>query len=263
MVFTKKLEVFSFVLLLLLMLLTLSHNFQFVSAKVIELTDDDFEGRTQAASGGTSGDHFIKFYAPWCGFCQRLAPVWDDLGDLLAGEIVVAKVNVDENTQLSGRFGIKSLPTLIFIRQGKMYRYSGQRTIESLEEFAKGGYAKENAENVPGEPTLWQKILAIVLKYGAIADQEILKLWKQFQSQPYSKILMQDFDHLYKFRKLSVGIVLGLGVAIGLILMSLCWCCCGVSNSQPHRRSVPPSNQLPKAVPKPGNENNLGKNKKE
>lgn len=47
----------------------------------VVLTEANFEHLTQAASGATTGDWFVKFYAPWCGHCQRLAPAWDELAE--------------------------------------------------------------------------------------------------------------------------------------------------------------------------------------
>ena len=57
----------------------------------------------------------IDFYASWCGPCQTLSPVLDELSEKYAGKIDIYKVDVDKEQELSSIFGIRSVPTLIFI----------------------------------------------------------------------------------------------------------------------------------------------------
>ena len=57
----------------------------------------------------------IDFYAPWCGPCKSLSPVLDELAKEYAGRVDIYKVNVDEEEELSAAFGIRSVPTLIFV----------------------------------------------------------------------------------------------------------------------------------------------------
>lgn len=57
------------------------------------LDDSNFEHLTQAATGATTGDWFIKFYAPWCGHCKRLVPAWNELATEVKGRVNVAKVD--------------------------------------------------------------------------------------------------------------------------------------------------------------------------
>jgi thioredoxin 1 len=61
----------------------------------------------------------VDFYADWCGPCQKLGPVLDDFADEHP-EIRVVKVNVDENRDLVGRYGVNGFPTLLVIRDGKV-----------------------------------------------------------------------------------------------------------------------------------------------
>ena len=63
----------------------------------------------------------VDFWATWCGPCQILGPVMEDLGDRYAGRALVAKVNVDEEPDLARRFGVMSIPTVVFLNRGREF----------------------------------------------------------------------------------------------------------------------------------------------
>ena len=62
----------------------------------------------------------VDFWAEWCGPCKMLAPVLDDIATEKAGQIKVAKVNVDQNPELGARYGIQSIPTLLYFVGGEL-----------------------------------------------------------------------------------------------------------------------------------------------
>lgn len=77
----------------------------------------------------------IDFYAEWCGPCKMLAPVLEELSGEYAGKVDIYKVNVDEEEELAMLFGIRSIPTLIFIGQdGTMHRSQGAMGKPQLKE---------------------------------------------------------------------------------------------------------------------------------
>ena len=57
----------------------------------------------------------VDFYAPWCGPCKTLMPILDELAEVYAGKVDIYKVNVESEQQLADEFGIRSIPTLLFI----------------------------------------------------------------------------------------------------------------------------------------------------
>ena len=61
----------------------------------------------------------VDFWAPWCGPCRSLSPIVDEVADELAGKLVVAKCNVDDNQDLAMKFGVMSIPTLVVFKNGE------------------------------------------------------------------------------------------------------------------------------------------------
>jgi len=61
----------------------------------------------------------LDFWAPWCGPCKTVAPILDDLATQYSGKITVAKVNIDDNSDLAMKYGIQGIPTMVFIKRGE------------------------------------------------------------------------------------------------------------------------------------------------
>ena len=77
----------------------------------------------------------LDFWAEWCGPCQMLAPIIDEIAEARS-DIVVGKVNVDEEAELSLRFGIRSIPTLVVMKNGEKVASSiGYQSREEIEKL--------------------------------------------------------------------------------------------------------------------------------
>ncbi len=61
----------------------------------------------------------VDFWAPWCAPCRIIAPIIEDLAKEYAGKLKVGKLNVDENQQVAAEYGIMSIPTLLFFKNGQ------------------------------------------------------------------------------------------------------------------------------------------------
>jgi len=78
----------------------------------------------------------LDFYADWCGPCKILGPIVDELAEAYDGKALVAKVNTEQNPQLSQYFKIKSIPTLMIFNKGHMHeRFQGLIPKPNLEEI--------------------------------------------------------------------------------------------------------------------------------
>jgi thioredoxin len=80
----------------------------------VHVTDATFDGVVTSEQPVV-----IDFWAPWCGPCRAIAPVLEEIARELGDRVTIGKVNVDEQPALAGRFGVRSIPTLMFFKDGQ------------------------------------------------------------------------------------------------------------------------------------------------
>jgi len=83
-------------------------------SKYTELTGANFEATL------AEGVSIVDFWAPWCGPCRMIAPVIEELAEDYEGKANVCKVNTDEEQDIAVKFGIRSIPTIMFFKNGEM-----------------------------------------------------------------------------------------------------------------------------------------------
>lgn len=83
--------------------------------KTMELTDSNFDQVINSEK-----PVLVDFWAEWCGPCKMIGPVVEELAGDYEGKAVIAKLNVDENPQITARFGVRSIPTLLVFKNGQV-----------------------------------------------------------------------------------------------------------------------------------------------
>ena len=80
---------------------------------LVELTGSTYEDAVK------SGVVLVDFWAPWCGPCKMQTPILEKVAAAVGDKAVIAKVNVDENPELAAKYGIRSIPTIIILKDGE------------------------------------------------------------------------------------------------------------------------------------------------
>lgn len=83
--------------------------------KIIEVNKDNFEKEVLQADKPV----LLDFYADWCGPCKMAGPILEELAGEYEGKVIIAKLDVDKNQEVAGKFGVMSIPTVIMFEKGK------------------------------------------------------------------------------------------------------------------------------------------------
>ncbi len=86
------------------------------TAQIAEITDANFETEI----GATDGLAIVDFWAEWCGPCRMVGPIIEELAEEYAGQVKVGKLDVDRNPKVAGRFSIRSIPSILYFKDGEL-----------------------------------------------------------------------------------------------------------------------------------------------
>lgn len=96
----------------------------------LEISDQTFDAEVMQSPVPV----LVDFWAPWCGPCKAMNPVFDALGAKNEGKLKIAKMNVDDNQEIPGRFGVMSIPTFIIVKDGKVVsQFVGARSEHDMQ----------------------------------------------------------------------------------------------------------------------------------
>ena len=99
---------------------------------LIQVTDEEFSSKV----GNAEQPVLVDFWAPWCGPCRAVSPILEELADEYAGEVLIAKVNTDENQLTPMRYGVRGIPTMVLFRDGQeIDRFVGALPKENLRQW--------------------------------------------------------------------------------------------------------------------------------
>jgi len=82
----------------------------------IEITDSNFDDLVLKAEKPV----IIDFWAVWCGPCRMVGKIIDEIGETYKGKVIIGKLNVDDNPGITGKFGIRNIPTILFFKNGEI-----------------------------------------------------------------------------------------------------------------------------------------------
>lgn len=164
---------------------------------VVDLTPENFDNVVMHADK----DVLVEFYAPWCGHCKRLTPVYEKVAHafrLDSDKVVVARVDADAHRELGQRFGVSGFPTIKFFPRGTADKtpeaYSLGRTLDDFLGFLnskKDGFKRTESGHLDDTAGRTEALDALARKFleGADKREEIAKEAEGAEGHYYAKVM--------------------------------------------------------------------------
>ncbi|KAL0083465.1 thioredoxin-like protein [Phycomyces blakesleeanus] len=150
---------------------------------------------------------FVKFYAPWCSHCQRLAPTWVQMAKDLKGQVDVGEVNCNDHRDLCTKYGVSGFPTLKMFAQGEIHNYMEDRSLSSLVRFAKklAGSSVVEVTSTQLAEKLKEENVALVYLYQK-ETQAAGGLWKKVAEQFAGSLPFYKTDDIKVIEKFGLTV---------------------------------------------------------
>ena len=127
-----------------------------VAAEPVVLNAENFKTLVNDGSQNVVGENglgwFVKFYAPWCGHCKKLAPTWDEFSEKHSDRVNVAKIDCTEesNRPICSEYNVKGFPTLLYFPVEEAYntqnfKYAKARDLNGFLTFVNGGWRPQDS----------------------------------------------------------------------------------------------------------------------
>jgi len=172
-----------------------------VGSAVVELTSADLDSRL------AQGTWLLEFYAPWCGYCRRLEPVYEEVADSLVVQGVnVARIDGSKFKAVGARFGVQGFPTIMHVHNKEVRRHEGQRSKDALMSFALDGW-KRQAQDL-SSPMGTSPFSSSAKALGTVLD--------------FAVFLQDGYDYVRETYKLSHPFLLAL-LAVAMIVVGSLW----------------------------------------
>ncbi|KAG0047876.1 hypothetical protein BGZ83_007141 [Gryganskiella cystojenkinii] len=176
------------------------------SGEVIVLDSKTYASSLQGGGGGAPW--LVEYYAPWCGHCKALAPIYENLAKELKGYVNVAKVDCPANEAVCRSQAVRGYPTIKLHQHGKATEFQGKRSLETLKGFALGATVPSVARIEVGDVDglLEGMDVSFVYLYDATRDAAATTLVERQSQVFYEQIRLYSSSDAVVARRLSVSL---------------------------------------------------------